>query len=869
MKRQFCALFVLLLAFVAVASAQRLPETAIPSHYSLQLEPNFGNDTFSGDETIDISVPKSTSSITLNAADITFEKTSVSVSGKAQTASVSLDPKDEMATLTLPSAIPAGPAQIHIRYTGILNNKLRGFYRSEAHGLKYAVTQFEATDARRAFPSFDEPAYKATFDITLIVPKADTAISNGKIVSDTPGPGPNQHTIKFSTSPKMSTYLVAMLVGQFDCVAGSSDNVPIRVCTVPGKQQLGTFALKWAEDILHYYDNYYGIKYPFGKLDLIGIPDFEAGAMENTAAITYREDDLLVDPSTSTTDHEKNVALVIAHEMAHQWFGDLVTMKWWNDIWLNEGFATWMETKPVAALKPEWGIPQDEETSDIGAMRTDSLPATRAIRTNAETPAQINALFDAIAYNKTAAVLRMVESYLTPEVFRKGVNEYLQAHAYGNATAEDFWTKLAQVSTKPVDRIMESYVDQPGMPIVTLDAACANGESTLHQKRFFLDTREAPQTAQVWSTPVCMSDGTGQPVNCELLSQAVQKIKLPGCKIPLNQNAGAHGYYRSGYTPQQSDAIARSFETAFNPVERLSVLENEWELVRAGDHPIQNFMDMARKVDQDRTHGVWNNLQGHLQAIDENLITPADRANFHEFARNLARPVIDQLGWSVRPGDSYEVRSVRASAFGILGYFAADPQAIAQARKLVDAYLVKPTSVDPALAAEAFTIAARNGDAVLYNKFVAAMKTAKSPSVYYRYLYSLTAFRDPALVQRTIELALSPQIRSQDMPFLLAGSLMNPAGRGVAWRSMETHWPQIEQKMSAFGPVILLYASGSFCDPQSRSQVNQFFTEHRLPGAQRALQQSLEQIDSCISFKAAQQPGLASWLTQQPTAAAR
>lgn len=866
MKRQLFASLLTLLAFGIVGSAQRLPETAVPEHYSLKLEPNFETNKFSGDEIIDVHVLNPTSSITLNALEITFDQASISASGKSEPAQVSTDAGREAVTLAFPSTIPAGPAHIHIRYTGDLNDKLRGFYRSEANGRKYAVTQFEPTDARRAFPSFDEPAYKAAFDITLVIPKTDTAISNGKIESDTPGPTPTQHTVKFATTPRMSTYLVAMLVGRFDCLSGASDEIPIRVCTVPGKQQLGTFALRWAQDILHWYDNYYGIRYPFGKLDLIGIPDFEAGAMENTGAITYREDDLLVDPRTSTPDHEKDVALVIAHEMAHQWFGDLVTMKWWNDIWLNEGFATWMETKPVAALRPDWGLPQDEELSDIEAMRTDSLQSTRAIRTNADTSAQINELFDSIAYNKTAAVLRMVENYVTPQVFQKGVNQYLQAHAYSNATAEDFWTKLGKVSAKPVDRVIQSYVDQPGMPIVTIASTCSNGEGSVTQQRFLLDSEQLAQSSQLWSIPVCISGG-GESASCEMLTQREQRVKLLGCQVPPNQNAGARGYYRSGYTQQQSGAIAKSLESDFNPVERLATLENEWALARAGQHPIRSFMDFARSVTGDRTHGVWENLEQHLNAIDRDLVTPDDRGNFQRFARNLASPVIEQLGWSARPGDDYETSSVRAAAFDVLGYFAEDQQAISRARQLVNAYFANPTSADAVLAARAFPIAARNGDAALYDRLSAALKTAGPPSLYYRYLTTLAEFRDPSLLNRTLQLALSPEVRSQDTPLLLAGVLDNPAGRQVAWDFIQTHWQQVTQKTSIFGGAILVRASGVFCDSQRRAQVQQFFAEHSVPEAQRSLQQSLEEIDSCIAFRSAQQPDLASWLTQHHSSA--
>ena len=860
MKRQlFVSLFMLLVCGI-LAFAQRLPGTATPEHYSLKLVPNFETNKFSGDEVIDIRVAKPTSTITLNAVDIVFNEASISASGKLQTAQATTDSEREMVTLAFPNGIPAGPAQLHIKYTGDLNDKLRGFYRSEANGRMYAVTQFEPTDARRAFPSFDEPAYKATFDITLVVPKDDTAISNSKIESDSPGPTPAQHTIKFATSPKMSTYLVAILVGQFECISGASDSVPIRVCTVPGKQHLGTFALRWAEDILHWYNDYYGIKYPFAKLDLIGIPDFEAGAMENTGAITFREDALLLDSRTSTIDHQKSVALVIAHEMAHQWFGDLVTMNWWNDIWLNEGFATWMETKPVAALKPEWGIPQDEQASDIQAMRTDSLRSTRAIRTNAETSAEINELFDAIAYNKTAAVLRMLEAYVTPQVFQKGVNQYLQAHSYRNATAEDFWTNLAQVASKPVDHIMQSYVDQPGIPIVTFASTCTNGQGMVRQQRFL--TERDSQSSQVWTIPVCISSGPGKAVSCQMLTKREENVQLPGCQVPLNHNAGAHGYYRSGYTPEQAAAMAESFESAFDPVERLAVLDNEWALTRSGAHPIRVFLNLAQAASADRTHGVWDNLQEHLQTIDEELVSADDRTAFEDFTRTLASPVIEQLGWTPRPNDNNETRSVRASAFEILGYYAGDQRAIANARELVAAYMKNPAAVDPVLAARAFNVAARHGDAALYDQFIGQQKTAKSPNVYYRYLNALPVFRDPSLLNRTLEFALSPDVRSQDTPLLIAGVLVNSAGRPVAWKFIESHWDQITRKMSIFGGAILVQASASFCGAEGRDQVRRFFTEHPVPAAERALQLSLEQIDACTSFRLAQQSILASYLRQ-------
>src|ERR1700733_3901151 len=357
-----------LLAALSIAGtqsyAQRLPQSVHPEHYRLTLTPNLKDATFSGSEQIDVLLDQPSDSITLNAAEIKFESVTARVNGKDLKADVTEDTAKEQATFNFHRTLPQGRLTLDIDYTGILNGQLRGFYLSKTAKRNYAVTQFEPTDARRAFPSFDEPAYKATFDVTLIVDKGDTAISNTNMVSDTPGPVIGEHTIRFATTPKKSTYLVAFLVGDFECTSGSSDGTPIRACATPDKVQYTKFAVQAAEFVLHYYDTYFGIKYPMPKLDMIALPDFEAGAMENFGAITYRETDLLVDAKTASVGAKKRVGLVVAHEMAHQWFGDMVTMQWWNNLWLNEGFATWMENKPVAAWKPEWDIPQDQ-ASDL------------------------------------------------------------------------------------------------------------------------------------------------------------------------------------------------------------------------------------------------------------------------------------------------------------------------------------------------------------------------------------------------------------------------------------------------------------------------------------------------------------------------
>ncbi len=398
----------------SVLVAQRLPDNAAPDLYDLRFTPDLANATFAGDETIHVHLQKPATSITLNAAEIEFKEVWIGSADFKQAAAVTMDAKNETVTFTVPSVVPAGPAEIHIRFSGILNDKLRGFYLSQTARRRYAVTQFEATDARRAFPSFDEPAYKAVFRIALVVDNGDTAISNGTIVSDTPGPESGKHTLQFSDSPKMSSYLVAMMVGDFACISGGADGIPIRVCAVPEKKDLLSYALLSAENILKFYDSYFQTKYPFHKLDIIAFPDFSAGAMENTAAITYRETLLTINDKNASVDAHRAVADVLAHEMAHMWFGDLVTMKWWNDIWLNEGFATWMAFKPVEAWTPERHAEREEIQQSQDSLLTDAIASVRPIRGKADTTADIQTLFDGIAYGKAASVLRMVEAYAGP-----------------------------------------------------------------------------------------------------------------------------------------------------------------------------------------------------------------------------------------------------------------------------------------------------------------------------------------------------------------------------------------------------------------------------------------------------------------------
>ena len=857
-----------ILALVPVARAQRLPELATPDNYQLTVDVNLEKENFTGDETIAIHILKPTSTIVLNAAEITFAETTISAGGKTQTAKVTPDEDKQMATLAFEQPLAAGPATLHIRYTGILNGQLRGLYLSKANNRKYAVSQLENTDARRMYPSFDEPIYKATFDLTAIIDKGDTALSNTKIVSDTPGPGDTKHTVKFATTPKMSSYLVALAIGDWQCAEDTADGIPVRVCGIPDKKPYADFALQAAVVTLKYYDQYFGIKYPYAKLDILGVSDFAAGAMENTGLVIAR-DLIFVDPKQSSYLLRKAVAQeLIAHEIAHQWFGDLVTMKWWDDVWLNEGFATWMSFKPMEAWKPEWNLETDAVRSSTNAMGTDSLSSTRAIEAHAETPAEIQELFDDIAYNKAAAVLRMVEGYVGQETFRKGVNAYLSKYAYSNATSEDFWNTIAETSHKPVDRIMAGFVKQPGVPLVSLKTSCSgkNANVTVTQTRYFRDRAllEAGSKER-WDIPVCLKAGKDE--KCELLATKEQQITLAGCADGAFGNAGGRGYYRTGYTPQDLNRIASSAESKLSAPERYMLLEDSFAGLHANTLQASDFMTVASDLKDDPSTDVIDQVTNYLQFTGQYLVNNSDRPQFESWVRTTFGPVAEKMGWQSGPQDSDETRARRASLLTLMGQVGRDPKAIALARELMDKSL-KGEPVDRTMLIAAIPIAARNGDEALYNAIIAHFSHIKTPEEGLLYGQALCLFSDPALLTRTMKFAVSPMMRAQDAPQVFGAILSNPAGREVAWKFIRDNWAEVSAKLSNYSDTTVVGAAGVFCDPGKRDEVEAFFTSHKVPATDRTLKLTIEEINGCIDLREHQEHNLQTWLQQQPTGTA-
>jgi aminopeptidase N len=855
----------------APAVAGRLPGTVVPDHYDLAFTIDLDRERFSGQETIRVNVQQATSRVVLNAVGLDLRDVTITTPSATQKATVSTNQADETATIVVPQPIAAGAADIHVRFSGALNTQLRGLYLSKTARRKYAVTQFESTDARRAFPCFDEPALKATFTLTLTVDRGDTAISNGKLVSDVPGPARTQHTLTFAPSPKMSSYLVAMAVGDFQCLEGTEDAVPLRVCATPDQVHLGRIALESTKAILKFYDAYYTIKYPFGKLDLVAVPDFAAGAMENTAAIFFRETDLLADSNTAPVSTRKDIADTIAHEMAHQWFGDLVTMAWWDDLWLNEGFATWMSSHPLEAWRPEWRVDVDAADESQRALSLDSLASTHPIHAAVESPAEIEGSFDVITYQKGAAVLRMIERYVGADTFRRAINSYLQAHAYGNATSEDLWTAIASASGRPVDRIMPTFVQQPGVPLVEMTSIACNSQktetlATFRQSRFTLDA-SAPADDRLWQIPIAYSSSTGNPGSSTgtfVLSDRTQTQSIArGCVPWVFANAGAGGYYRTAYPRDVLRAMAPDVLTALTAPERLTLVEDQWALVRAGRQGVADFLTLAAGFGREQTSGVLSLVTSRLRFVHAYLTTGATQPGFEAFVRTLLRPSMDSLGLDTAPNDDDDRRALRAAIISSLGTTGADSDVIARARAAVDRALGGGPAIDPAAATALLGVAAAHGDRRLYDALIRAADGAASPEEYYRYLNVLPRFRDPALVDRAL-LETRSRVRSQDTSSYLATFFDNPAARERAWAFVKASWADLQPKIRiAFGEGRLIGAMGSFCDAGTRKDIREFFTAHPLPTAARSLGETLERIDNCIALRERETPLVTEWLASR------
>jgi puromycin-sensitive aminopeptidase len=827
----------------------RLPHTVVPSRYRLVLEPDLDNATFAGTVSIDVTAVDEVASVALNADELDIA--SVRIDGAE--ASFHLDAAAER--LIIESPLDTGDAVIDITFTGTLNDKLRRWYRStfnDSTGAPrvIATTQMQATDCRRAFPCFDEPDFKAVFEITLVIQPDLLAVSNSPELSrSTRDDG--KAVVVFKPTMTMSTYLVAFVVGPLEATASIDvDGVPLRVVHVPGKGHLTGFALEIGAFSLRWYQNYYGIPYPSDKVDMLALPDFAAGAMENLGCITYRESLLLADPKTATQYELQNVADVVAHEVAHMWFGDLVTMRWWNGIWLNEAFATFMEIACCDAFRPDWLRWTTFSLERSVAFETDSLASTRSVEFPVEAPADCDGMFDVLTYQKGGSLLRMLEQYLGVEQFRQGISLYLKTHAYGNTETGDLWDAIEKANPSvPVRSLMDSWIWQPGYPLIS---ARLNGtELVLNQQRFAYDDTEDPT---IFVVPIHLSiDGAESKL---LLDSAQARVTLPSADATVVVNAGGHGFMRVAYDDTLRARLTGDTLRSLTVIDRYNLVDDAWNAVISGRLAAADFLSFVEAFQNERDLAVWQAIAVGLRGLGRLVDGPAYEALQHRIA-DLARPVVADLGWAPNEGESDLTSKLRGLMVGVLAVQGNDTEAQARCREMLNV-----DTTDPELAAVAAVAVASIGTDDDYDEFVKRFRTAETPQLKLRYMFALAEFPQAEQIRRTIDLSLSGEVKTQDAPFLLNRCIANRQNGAMSWEIVRRQWPELLERFPDNTIVRMVGSITTLTTPELVADVQGFFSEHPIPQAVKTLEQLLERQKVNAGLRAREAGALAAALAQ-------
>ena len=852
-----------------------LPANIRPIRHDLSLAPDLSTFTFDGEQTIDLEVLTPTSSIVMHSAEIEIDKASLALDNGTTLApeSIEYDTDRETVSLSFADVLPAGPGTLSMSFTGELNDRLRGFYRSrytdESGNERYlATTQFEATDARRAFPCWDEPSWKAAFKITLVVASDLVAISNMHVENET-ALEDGRKSVSFAETPVMSTYILAFVVGDIRCIEEQApDGTLMRIWSTPGKEEHGRFALDTSIRLLAYFNDYFGIPYPLQKMDHLAIPDFAAGAMENWGAITYRESALLVDPENSSSGTRQIVASIIAHEMAHMWFGDLVTMAWWNDLWLNESFASWMGDRAVNDLFPEWQMWTQFLSQDTNrALSLDGLTNSHPIEQEVANPAQIQQMFDDISYSKGASIIRMLEGFLGAGAFQQGLQAYLRKHEYANAETRDLWDALAEASGQPVSSMMDTWTTQMGYPVleVTTDRADDGVSVHLSQKRFVYESilGGGDEDDSVWSVPVgAIADGADDPAFA-LMEDREATLRVSASARPawVKINPEQTGFYRVNYEADDLAALVGPIERReLSPSDRLGIQNDAYALARAGLAPVTQFLSVASAYRNEDTAPVASDLAVNLGGLDSVLVDEPFHAKFQAFARDIFAPIGRRMGWEPRDGEGHLDALLRSTVLESLGRYE-DSSALAEATTRLQSYVSDSSSVPPDLRRTVYSLAAKQGDGTTWETMWGLYQDAPLQEEKVRLLMGLTQFRSRELLSQTLDRALSEDVRSQDAPYPILGTGMNAHGRDLAWDFLKENWDEIDRRYGEGGFMIMRLVSftSGFTSEEKRQDVEQFFADHPAPAAERSIRQALERISLNIAWLDRNRTELADW----------
>ena len=844
----------------------RLSPHIKPLRYRIMLKPDLEGFIFNGEETIYLEISKPTKEITLHSKEIEILNAELRMSNaELKIKSIKYNEKHETATFTTDRLIPKGKGELKIIFKGILNDKMRGFYRSSyTHQgkTKYlATTQFEATDARRAFPCFDEPAHKAVFDVTLMIPPGSTAISN-TIETEVKEHESGYRAVKFAPSPKMSTYLLAFIVGDFEYIEGKTrDGVAVRVFVTPGKKHQANFALTCAIKTLEFYNKYFGIPYPLPVLDLIAIPDFTSGAMENWGAVTYRESALLVDPEHTSATNKQWVALVIAHELAHQWFGNLVTMEWWTDLWLNEGFASYIEYLAVDHLFPKWDIWTQFAYADLGvAMELDSLKNTHPIEIKVHHPDEIGEIFDAVSYSKGASIIRMLADYLGEKDFRGGLRYYLNKHKYANASTVDLWKAFEKASGKPVTKIMQNWTKKPGYPLVKIIQGKKHIQ--LKQSRFYSSRISKKQSSDktIWDIPVKVTSDKLQ-VTSHLFSKKKDLLrKSLGSWLKIN--AGETGFFRTDYPAQMLSALWAPIKNKeLPPIDRLGIIRDAFALSEAGQLPTTQSLELAINYSRETDYTVWTEIVSGLESLSQLLAKEKFYLDFSIFAQGIFKKIVKHVGFSKRSKEHHTVGLLRSVVLYQAGKFG-HKKIIAWALKQFKNFRNKNKKIPPDLRGVVYNLAAQNGDAKGHKFLIKLYQTESLHEERNRIGRALGQFKSKKLLKKTLNFSLSKAVRFQDMPGILVSVWNNPQGRELAWAFVKKHIKTIMDRYALGGHMLsrILAPAGNFVSETDAKEIQNFFKIHPAPGAARTIAQVLEKIRSNSAWLSEEKDNIERWL---------
>lgn len=837
---------------------ERLPTSVVPKHYALLLTPDLKTFTFKGEVSIQIQVIKETNKIVLNALDLSIKKASLNgeAAAKQSPTKIDLSAENETAEFVFPQPLPPGYFTLEVEFTGEINDKMKGLYRSKyvsqnGEDRYAAVTQFESTDARRCFPCWDEPALKATFDISLIVPPKLEALSNMPVKKTTDSSELIRYD--FETTPIMSTYLVAAVVGEYDYVEDrSADGVQVRVYTPRGKKEQGLFALEVATKVLPYYKDYFNIAYPLPKIDLIAIADFSAGAMENWGLVTYRETCLLVDPQNTSAVRKQWIALVVGHELAHQWFGNLVTMEWWTHLWLNEGYASFVEFLCVNHLFPQYDIwTQFVNDIYIRALELDCLKNSHPIEVPVGHPSEIDEIFDDISYNKGASVIRMLHHYIGDEDFRKGMNLYLTRHQYKNTFTEDLWSALEEASKKPVGAVMSTWTKQMGFPVVQIASKPANDGKgvvlTLTQNKFCADGVQ-PSEEYLWMIPISISTSKNpkKEVVSTVLKTRQAEILVPevGPQDWIKVNPGTIGFYRTQYPPEMLERLVPAVQDkSLPPLDRLGLLDDLFANVQAGHTSTAEALKLLQAYEDETDYTVWSSISNILTKLGVLLSNTDCEKAFKNFEKKLLSKVSQRLGWEPLAGEKHLDTLLRGLVLGRLAWLD-DEKTVKEAKNRFDKHIGSGPCLPADLRSACYKAVLRAGGKETFDTMLKLYRSADLHEEKDRISRALGAAKDGNLLAKVLEFAMSEEVRSQDTVFVIMSVAMTRPGRELAWQFFKDHFKElIDRYQGGFLLTRLVkFTTENFASEKMALEVENFFLENKSPGTDRTVQQGVETI---------------------------